>query len=76
LYRTRTGYVGLGPAEMEAGNSLVIFHGGTTPHILKRLDTQRDFDEYQYLGEAYCDGLMDGEIFKDTTKLERTFTLV
>ncbi|KAL7920651.1 heterokaryon incompatibility domain-containing protein [Trichoderma austrokoningii] len=76
LYRTRTGYMGLGPAEMEAGNSLVIFHGGTTPHILKKLDTQRGADEYQYLGEAYCDGLMDGEIFEDNTKSERIFILV
>ncbi|KAK1238184.1 hypothetical protein MKX08_002763 [Trichoderma sp. CBMAI-0020] len=75
LYRTRAGYVGLGPAEMEAGNSLVIFHGGTTPHILKKLDTQRGVDEYQYLGEAYCDGLMDGEIFEGT-KPERMFVLV
>ncbi|KAM0445897.1 hypothetical protein ACHAO4_009607 [Trichoderma viride] len=76
LYRTRTGFVGLGPAELEAGNSLVIFHGGTTPHILKKLDTQREADEYQYLGEAYCDGLMDGEIFEDDTKSERMFILV
>lgn len=76
LYRTSAGYVGLGPAEMEIGNSLVIFHGGTTPHILKKLDTQCESDEYQYLGEAYCDGLMDGEIFEDTTKSERIFILV
>ncbi|KAL7895477.1 heterokaryon incompatibility domain-containing protein [Trichoderma sp. SZMC 28014] len=75
LYRTRTGYVGLGPAEMEAGNSLVIFHGGTTPHILKKRDTQCGSDEYQYLGEAYCDGLMDGEIFKEDSKSERMFIL-
>lgn len=76
LYRTSAGYVGLGPAEMETGNSLVIFHGGTTPHILKKLDSQCETDEYQYLGEAYCDGLMDGEIFEDNTKSERMFILV
>lgn len=76
LYRTSAGYVGLGPAEMETGNSLVIFHGGTTPHILKKLDSQCGSDEYQYLGEAYCDGLMDGEIFEDSTKSERMFILV
>lgn len=76
LYRTRTGFVGLGPAEMETGNSLVIFHGGTTPHILKKRGTQHEDDEYQYLGEAYCNGLMDGETFTDSTKSERMFTLV
>jgi hypothetical protein len=76
LYRTRTGFVGLGPAEMEAGNLLVIFHGGTTPHALKQLDTQRGVEEYQYLGEAYCDGLMDSEIFEDNTKSEGMFILV
>ncbi|KAL6901076.1 heterokaryon incompatibility domain-containing protein [Trichoderma evansii] len=76
LYRTSAGYIGLGPADMEAGNSLVIFNGGTTPHILKKLDTQGEADEYRYLGEAYCDRLMDGEIFEDNTKSERTFILV
>ncbi|KAM0262579.1 hypothetical protein ACHAQJ_001624 [Trichoderma viride] len=76
LYRTTAGHVGLGPADMKVGNSLVIFHGGTTPHVLKKLDGESGGERYQYLGEAYCDGLMDGENLKDNTKTEETIILV
>ncbi|KAL7781937.1 heterokaryon incompatibility protein domain-containing protein [Trichoderma ceciliae] len=76
LYRTTAGYVGLGPADMEVGSYVVIFHGGTTPHVLKKLDEQPGSDKCQYLGEAYCDGFMNGEIFSDKSKLDRNFILV
>jgi hypothetical protein len=76
LYRTKLGYVGVGPADMKTGDSLVIFHGGTTPHVLKKSDSQPGSERYQYVGEAYCDGFMDGEIFEDNTKTEGTLVLV
>ncbi|KAL7929781.1 heterokaryon incompatibility domain-containing protein [Trichoderma chlorosporum] len=76
LYRTTTGYVGLGPANMRTGDCLVIFHGGTTPHVLRQADGAPRGDKYRYVGEAYCDGLMDGEILEDGTKSEARFKLV
>ncbi|RFU81361.1 heterokaryon incompatibility [Trichoderma arundinaceum] len=66
----------LGPADMEEGNSLVVFYGGTTPHVLRKLDVQIEGDKYEYLGEAYCDGIMDGEVFKGKPNSEETFILV
>ncbi|KAL7905052.1 heterokaryon incompatibility domain-containing protein [Trichoderma velutinum] len=77
LYQTVSGNVGLGPADMRAGDSIVIFHGGTTPHAIRKIDDETQGDKYQYLGEAYCDGLMNGEIFEDKAKSEGSvFVLV
>ncbi|KAI9152179.1 Heterokaryon incompatibility protein [Paramyrothecium foliicola] len=64
---TRDGYVGLGPSEARAGDVVVIFLGGTTPHVLRpRPDDQGG---YFLLGEAYVYGVMDGEVLSlsDTT---------
>ncbi|KJZ71086.1 hypothetical protein HIM_09505 [Hirsutella minnesotensis 3608] len=60
LYRTKTGYVGVGPAQMTPGDSVVVFHGGTVPHVLRGPEREDD-ESWTYLGEAYCDGIMDGE---------------
>ncbi|KAJ4857948.1 hypothetical protein T069G_08845 [Trichoderma breve] len=76
LYQTTAGYVGLGPPDMRTGDFIVIFHGGTTPHVLRKLEGETQGDKYQYMGEAYCDGLMDGEIFEDKTKGDGVFVLV
>lgn len=76
LYRTTAGYVGLGPADMEPTDSIVVFHGGTTPHVLRKLNDQLEGARYRYLGEAFCDGIMYGEIFEDKSKGEETFVLV
>ncbi|KAL6792219.1 heterokaryon incompatibility domain-containing protein [Trichoderma sp. SZMC 28013] len=76
LYQTTAGHVGLGPPDMRRGDCIVIFHGGTTPHVLRKLEGEAQGDNYEYLGEAYCDGLMDGEIFEDKTKSDGMFVLV
>ncbi|TFA98386.1 hypothetical protein CCMA1212_009886 [Trichoderma ghanense] len=76
LYRTTAGYVGLGPENMRAGDSVVIFRGGTTPHVLRKLDGRSQENKFEYAGEAYCDGFMDGEIFRHETKREEAFVLV
>ncbi|OIW24463.1 HET-domain-containing protein [Coniochaeta ligniaria NRRL 30616] len=55
----RRGFIGLGPAEMEGGDVVVVFYGCRVPFVL-RPDGQRQ-GEWRVLGEAYCDGVMDGE---------------
>lgn len=51
------GYVGMGPRLMAPGDTVVIFSGAHLPHVLRR-----GIDRYwEYVGEAYCDGVMDGE---------------
>ncbi|EGR44143.1 uncharacterized protein TRIREDRAFT_112568 [Trichoderma reesei QM6a] len=60
----------------DAGDRIVIFRGGTTPHILRLQYGGIHEMKYEYLGEAYCDGFMDGEIFQHEAKREETFVLV
>ncbi len=56
-FLAREGYVGTGPRNMAPGDVVVIFAGAHIPYILRR-----GVDRYwEYVGEAYCDGVMDGE---------------
>ena len=55
---TRLGYVGLGPAFAKAGDKVVVFKGGAIPFVVRPTNEGK----FQFLGEAYCDCIMDGEI--------------
>ena len=54
---TKLGYVGLGPRFIKTGDKAVVFKGAATPFIVRPGDGGNCL-----LGEAYCDGVMDGEI--------------
>ncbi|WZH40837.1 HET domain-containing protein [Fusarium acuminatum] len=76
-FLTQMGYLGMGPAEGQPGDVVVIFCGGRIPFVLRPLDqlggSQRGENGlFSFVGEAYCDGVMDGEA---TTKEEETFFL-
>ncbi|XEV04693.1 hypothetical protein FSHL1_009980 [Fusarium sambucinum] len=71
-FLTQTGYLGIGPVEAQPGDTLVVFCGGRIPFVLRPLD-QTVADVFSYVGEAYCHGVMDGEV---TTKERSTFWLV
>lgn len=69
-FLTKKGYLGMGPDESKAGDVVVIFCGGRIPFVLRPVRRGR----FRYLGEAYCHGVMDGEIVgKEQTKI---FSLV
>lgn len=77
VYRTRMGYVGIGPPEMTPGDVLAVFHGGSTPHLLTRAahpESRKENEVWNYVGEAYCDGIMSGEALTEDNG--RSFTLV
>ncbi|KAI0547727.1 heterokaryon incompatibility protein-domain-containing protein [Xylaria curta] len=78
LLLTDTGYVGLGPCYSKVGDAIVVIPGGSVPHIL-RSRTSSEFQNrglhnrnatwWSYVGEAYCDGIMDGELMaSDATR--------
>jgi Heterokaryon incompatibility protein (HET) len=54
------GYVGLVPAETVPGDLLAVVNGASVPHVFRR--QKDDSDGWQLIGEAYIDGLMDGEV--------------
>ncbi|KAM0670139.1 hypothetical protein ACQRIU_000534 [Beauveria bassiana] len=65
-FRTREGHVGMGPGETEPGDVVVVLYGMTTPLVLRPVEAREEDDgeeeeEWTVVGEAYCDGVMDGE---------------
>jgi hypothetical protein len=66
-YLTTQGYVGLGPIGMQTGDIVCILFGANFPYILRR---KEDETSYTFVGEAYCDGIMDGEFMERDSKQE------
>lgn len=67
-YLTRNGYLGMGPGHSQPGDKVVVFHGDTIPYVVRPVPEKGD-DAYLLMGEAYCDGIMDGEL-ADTAERE------
>ena len=63
-FMTKEGYVGLGPGEMREGDVVVVLRGATVPMILRPGCGDRD-GQFDYVGEAYCHGIMDGELLSE-----------
>ncbi|KAF5250676.1 hypothetical protein FANTH_4119 [Fusarium anthophilum] len=59
-FLTRMGYLGMGPVEGRAGDVVVVFCGGRIPFVLRPVESE--LGVFSYIGEAYCDGVMDGEV--------------
>jgi hypothetical protein len=57
-FLTSKGYVGVGPVAMEHGDIVVMLLGARIPYVLRA----RDEVGWSLVGEAYCDGVMDGEL--------------
>jgi hypothetical protein len=56
LVTTSTGYLGLAPEEAHNGDKVGVLYGCNFPVVLRPAG-----DSFQYIGECYIDGLMDGE---------------
>jgi hypothetical protein len=69
-FLTKKGYVGMGPPVMMLGDQVVVFMGSRIPSVLRPGDN----GTFLFTGEAYCDGVMDGEII-DTVPREK-FSIV
>ncbi|KAM7197138.1 hypothetical protein V8F33_005797, partial [Rhypophila sp. PSN 637] len=54
------GYVGMGPHLAQPGDVVVLLCGARMPYML-RPAPDHGVGYYQFLGEAYCHGIMDGE---------------
>lgn len=60
IFRTRKGFLGLGPAALSQGDLVAVLLGGRVPFVLRK------FEDYEKLvGECYVFGIMQGEIFRD-----------
>jgi hypothetical protein len=54
------GYVGMGPGHARPGDAVVLLPGAETPYVI-RSRPDSGLNHYEVVGEAYCDGIMDGE---------------
>lgn len=60
LFRTESGWLGLGPQSMQVGDSIWILAAAPTPFALRKaVDTGAN--AYELVGEAYVHGAMHGE---------------
>ncbi len=72
---TSRGYVGVGPPAMCSGDVVVVFFGARVCSVLRPRGTWGFMGkQYLYVGEAYCDGVMDGELVGQ--RWEESFYLV
>ena len=82
FFVTAKGSVGIGPPRTKAGDEVWVVRGGKVPHILRpaeeifTLPDLKLVDQpcHTFVGEAYLDGIMDGEVApglgKDETSTE------
>lgn len=70
LYFTDSGYMGLCHRSCEEGDQVYLLMGGDMPFVLRKLDT----GFFQFKGESYVHGIMDGEFllksFKNTKMMK------
>lgn len=59
FFTSSTGYVGLAPHGTKEGDIVFVVMGADVPFILRPYD-----DGYELIGEAYVQGVMDGEIIQ------------
>ena len=72
---TNFGYVGVGPPAMCPGDVVVVFFGARVCSVLRPRRTSASLaKQYLHVGEAYCDGVMDGELLSQ--RLEEQFYLI
>ena len=69
------GYVGVGSMGMQAGDVVCVLYGGSFPFILREVDKDGELGAYMLVGQAYCDGIMDGEAL-DMGIVDQEFRLV
>ena len=65
-FMSKQGYVGLGPASMRQRDVICVLFGAQVPYVLRDIED----GEYNFVGEAYCDGIMDGEIMEGARPME------
>jgi hypothetical protein len=55
---TERGYLGLAPDQAQVGDVVAVLNGGELPSILRPTNKAKEF---QYVGDVYVHGIMNGE---------------
>jgi hypothetical protein len=65
MFWTENSSLGLGPMCMRSGDVVVVLHGGNTPYVLRPSG-----DKYLFMGQAYVDDIMDGQLMEKLSRGE------
>lgn len=57
------GFLGIGPSNTQKGDLVCVIRGGAFPFILRESRSAAESAYHELVGEAFCDGIMDGEAF-------------
>ncbi|KAI0100210.1 HET domain-containing protein [Nemania sp. FL0031] len=74
FFITSRGYMGMGPADSQVGDSIVILYGGGVPYIIRRQESN-----WSFIGESYCYNVIHGEMIEARDRgdvLEEDFEFV
>lgn len=74
LFVTDRGYLGLGHEGCTPGDTVCIFAGGEVPFLVRPHPGGAE-KAFQFLGECYVHGVMDGEAWDETAPLEQFLLL-
>ncbi|KAH7160082.1 heterokaryon incompatibility protein-domain-containing protein [Dactylonectria estremocensis] len=69
FYMTDTRYMGLGNHHMTEGDLVVVLFGLRVPCVLRPRGKTLE-DGYEFIGEAYCHGMMAGEALDNLERME------
>jgi hypothetical protein len=61
VFRTAAGRLGFGSISVKEGDSICVFDGAPTTHVIRPLNYDRG-SAYGFVGEAYVHGMMNGQI--------------
>jgi hypothetical protein len=67
LFETSLGYIGLGSDRIQAGDSLCVIAGAQLPLVLRESNQTENI--FEFCGEAYVHGVMDGEAAGDSEEI-------
>lgn len=73
LFTTKSGYIGMGVAEIEVGDTVAFFSGAAVPFVLRR---QNGSSAYELVSDCYVHGTMNGEAWRSGRGNTRIITLV
>lgn len=72
LFRTSDGLIGIGPAACHPNNKLCLFFGEQVLHILR----EHGHSEWEFIGECYVHGMMDGQGLEEKSFAPTEFVIV
>lgn len=73
LFETKAGLIGLGAAATDVGDSVCVLFGGQVLYLLR---TKSNSNDFEFIGECYVHGMMDGEAVKDLDLPSQEFVIV